>query len=59
MAFGKDPSREKRCVKARAQIEAGNTFAAIAGEYCDKRKRMAKRHGRPPLPSGANTCCRC
>lgn len=39
IAHGKDPSREKRRNKAQKRIEAGNTFAAIANEYCAKRKR--------------------
>lgn len=47
MALGKDPSREKRREKARAQIEAGNTFASIAKEYCDKRKRDGQKAWAP------------
>lgn len=38
IAAGKDPSHEKRRQKARQRVEAGNTFAAIAAEYCAKRK---------------------
>lgn len=37
--LGKDPSREKRRERARAQFQAGSTFSAIAAEYCEKRKR--------------------
>lgn len=47
MALGKDPSREKRREKVRSQIEVGNTFAAIAGEYCDKRKRDGQKAWAP------------
>jgi integrase len=39
IALGKDPSREKQRDKARSRIAAGNTFAAIAAEFCEKRKR--------------------
>ena len=39
IAAGKDPSREKQRDKARSRVQSGNTFAAIATEYCDKRKR--------------------
>lgn len=39
LAAGKDPSRERQREKLRAQVQAGNTFAAIAEEYCEKRKR--------------------
>ncbi|KPF76955.1 integrase [Blastomonas sp. AAP25] len=38
LASGKDPSREKQRDKAKARIDAGNTFTAIAGEYCQKRR---------------------
>lgn len=47
IALGKDPSREKRREKTRAQIEAGNTFAAIAEEYCEKRKRDGQKAWAP------------
>jgi hypothetical protein len=43
IALGKDPSHERRREKARVQIEAGNTFAAIAKEYCEKRKRDGQK----------------
>ncbi len=43
LAVGKDPSREKRRQKVQASIEAGNTFALIAEEYFDKRKRDGAR----------------
>lgn len=36
---GKDPSREKQRDKARARVEAENTFRSISEEYCAKRKR--------------------
>lgn len=39
IAAGKDPSREKQKTKARSRLSAENTFAAIATEYCQKRKR--------------------
>lgn len=43
LAAGKDPSRERQREKLRTQIQAGNTFAAIAEEYCDKRKRDGQK----------------
>jgi hypothetical protein len=39
LAHGLDPGREKQKAKLRAQLEANNTFSAIAKEYCEKRKR--------------------
>jgi integrase len=39
VAAGKDPAREKQRNKARARLEADNTFAAITAEFCTKRKR--------------------
>jgi hypothetical protein len=39
VALGKDPSREKQRDKARAKLEADNTFGAITDEYCKKRRR--------------------
>jgi len=39
MAAGKDPSREKKRNKIRARSAATNDFAALAAEYCAKRKR--------------------
>lgn len=47
IAQGKDPSREKRRNKAQKRIEAGNTFAAIANEYCAKRKRDGNKGWSP------------
>ena len=38
IAAGGDPALEKRRAKARAKGDAGNTFAAVAREYIDKRK---------------------
>jgi integrase len=43
LAAGKDPSRERQREKLRTQVQAGNTFAAIAEEYCDKRKRDGQK----------------
>jgi integrase len=43
LAAGKDPSREGQREKLRTQVQAGNTFAAIAEEYCDKRKRDGQK----------------
>ena len=39
LAAGKDPSREKQRDKLRSRLQAENTFAGIAAEYCEKRKR--------------------
>ncbi|MGN6690434.1 MAG: Arm DNA-binding domain-containing protein, partial [Sphingopyxis sp.] len=39
LATGKDPAREKQRDKIRARLQAENTFAGIAAEYCEKRKR--------------------
>ncbi|MBL0767770.1 integrase arm-type DNA-binding domain-containing protein [Sphingopyxis sp. DHUNG17] len=39
IAAGKDPSREKQRGIRQARAMAGNSFASIAKEYCDKRKR--------------------
>lgn len=43
IAAGKDPSRERLREKLRTQIQAGNTFAVIAEEYCEKRKRDGQK----------------
>jgi len=43
LAAGKDPSRERQREKLRTEVQAGNTFAAIAEEYCDKRKRDGQK----------------
>lgn len=43
LAIGKDPSRERQREKVRTQIQAGNTFAAIAEEFCEKRKRDGQK----------------
>jgi len=43
LAAGKDPSRERQREKLRTKIQAGNTFAAIAEEYCEKRKRDGQK----------------
>jgi integrase len=43
LAAGKDPSRERQREKLRTQVQAGNTFAAIAEEYCDKRSRDGQK----------------
>jgi integrase len=47
MVAGKDPVREKQRDRARAKLEAENTFAAITKEYCDKRKRDGQRAWAP------------
>lgn len=39
IAAGKDPSREKQREVRQARVMVGNSFASIAEEYCDKRKR--------------------
>ncbi len=51
IATGKDPSREKQRAKARAQIDGGNTFTAIANEYCAKRKRDGEKAWAPATAS--------
>ena len=38
LAGGKDPALEKKRNRLRAQMQAGNTFSAIANEYVAKRK---------------------
>jgi integrase len=43
LAAGKDPSRERQREKLRTQVQAGNTFSAIAEEYCEKRKRDGQK----------------
>lgn len=47
LASGKDPSREKQRDKAKARIDAGNTFTAIAAEYCQKRRRDGQKGWAP------------
>jgi integrase len=47
IAQGKDPSREKQREKVRSRIDAGNTFTAIAKEYCAKRRRDGERGWAP------------
>lgn len=47
IAAGKDPSREKQRAKVRARLDAGNTFTAIADEYCAKRKRDGEKAWAP------------
>ena len=39
IATGKDPSREKQQAKLRSKVSAANTFAQIAKEFLDKRRR--------------------
>ena len=51
VASGKDPSREKQRDKARARIDAGNTFTAIANEYCAKRRRDGEKAWAPATAS--------
>lgn len=47
LAEGKDPSREKQRAKMQSRINAENSFAAIAAEYCDKRKRDGEKGWSP------------
>lgn len=47
IAQGKDPSREKQRDKARARIQAADTFTAIAKEYAAKRKRDGEKGWAP------------
>jgi integrase len=51
IASGKDPSREKQRDKVRSRIQAENTFAAIANEYCAKRKRDGEKGWAPATAS--------
>jgi integrase len=51
IAAGKDPSREKQREKIRSRIDAGNTFSAIADEYCAKRRRDGERAWAPATAS--------
>lgn len=39
LSQGKDPSREKKREKLRSQLQAENTFKAIADEFCKKRRK--------------------
>ena len=55
IAAGKDPSREKQKTKARSRLSAENTFAAIATEYCQKRKRDGE-NGWAPATAGVPMC---
>lgn len=43
IASGKDPAREKQREKVRSRLQVENTFAALAAEYCDKRKRDGQK----------------
>ena len=43
LAQGNDPPRDKQREKIRARLSADNTFAAIAAEYCAKRKRDGEK----------------
>ncbi len=47
IAQGKDPSREKQRDKVRSRIQATDTFTAIAGEYCAKRRRDGEKGWSP------------
>ena len=53
MAQGADPAREKQRRKVHARLSAENTFAAIAAEYCAKRKRDGEKRW------AASTAIRC
>jgi integrase len=47
IAQGKDPSRAKQRDKVRSRIQATDTFTAIAGEYCAKRRRDGEKGWSP------------
>ena len=47
LASGKDPSREQKRKKVQAQIQAETTFAAIAAEFCEKRRRDGQKAWAP------------
>jgi len=51
IAAGKDPSREKQRDRLRARESVGDTFALIATEYCDKRKRDGQKGWAPATAS--------
>lgn len=51
LASGKDPSREKQREKVRARELAGDTFALICAEYCEKRKRDGHKPWAPATAS--------
>jgi integrase len=51
IAAGKDPSREKQRDKVRSRLNAGNTFTAIANEYCAKRRRDGEKAWAPATAS--------
>lgn len=53
LAQGKDPSREKQREKTRAKLGAENTFAALAAEFCEKRRNDGSRAW---APSTAKRC---
>lgn len=47
VALGNDPAREKQRKKIQAKLSVDNTFAAIAAEYCAKRKRDGEKRWAP------------
>jgi len=47
LAIGKDPSRERKRKKVQAQVQAETTFAAIAAEFCEKRRRDGQKAWAP------------
>lgn len=51
VAAGKDPSREKQRGKIRSRELSQNTFAGIAAEYCEKRKRDGSKPWAPATAS--------
>ncbi|MDX2210411.1 MAG: tyrosine-type recombinase/integrase [Sphingopyxis sp.] len=53
VALGNDPAREKQRKKIQAKLSVDNTFAAIAAEYCAKRKRDGEKRW------AASTIVRC
>lgn len=47
VAMGNDPARDKQRKKIQARLSVDNSFAAIAAEYCDKRKRDGQKGWAP------------
>lgn len=48
IAQGIDPAREKQRDKARARLQAGDTFKALSAEYCAKRRQDGGKDGWAP-----------
>lgn len=51
IALGRDPSREKQRDKVKSRLRAENTFAAVAAEYCTKRRRDGEKAWAPATAS--------